>query len=177
MTQPQGKDGKGPVSVVEQAVELRRFLDGTGDLEGRSFGDDPPKVAGYPARFWWRRELPRIDAALTLLRQLQEERDETLSVWPTWARAIRAKLQEYGAEVDDVDGSCDLAEAFNEWVDDYATSITEAAEARVLVLETAQAGAVRILSNSELHEVTRILDARDLLILARSALTPGACDE
>jgi len=52
--------------LIERLKDLRRFLDGSGDLEGRSFGERHPIVAGA---FWWRRHLTRIDKAAAALTE------------------------------------------------------------------------------------------------------------
>lgn len=44
-----------PSPAVQQLETLLVFLYGAGPLEGRWFGDDPPRGEG---RFWWRRHLP-----------------------------------------------------------------------------------------------------------------------
>jgi hypothetical protein len=57
--------------LVEQLVELREFLDGSGSLDGLFFGDtkDVPSCVGFGRRtFWWRDEMNRrIDRALSAL--------------------------------------------------------------------------------------------------------------
>ena len=49
--------------------ELRKFLDGSGTLEGVSFGEKPRTRT---ANFWWRKHLAAIDEARAEIERLRE---------------------------------------------------------------------------------------------------------
>lgn len=57
-----------PISV-DRLRELLAFLDGSGQLDGRSFGDDGPIINGIRRNYWWRADLRHI---ATLLHQLAD---------------------------------------------------------------------------------------------------------
>jgi hypothetical protein len=43
------------------------YLLGEGQLEGRSFGDDPPVLTGHKAPYWWRKHLRALQSEINTL--------------------------------------------------------------------------------------------------------------
>ena len=59
--------------IVQRLQEIRAFLDGSGELNGLSFGDRTVHPAtGKPVSFWWRRELTALDEAAAEIARLAE---------------------------------------------------------------------------------------------------------
>ena len=57
--------------LTDRLKELRHFLSGEAELEGKSFGDKV-NLGKFKASFWWRKELTRIDEAITALESREE---------------------------------------------------------------------------------------------------------
>lgn len=54
---------------VQKLRELVAFLDGSGEMDGASFGDRIPGVPPY----WWRKELPKITSLLDEVERLRSQ--------------------------------------------------------------------------------------------------------
>src|SRR3954466_2369231 len=81
--------------LIEGLRELRGFLDGSGGIEGASFGESHPTKRG---NWWWRSYLARIDQAIAALstESIDVERLRELIYWldRKWARHKEEEDQE-----------------------------------------------------------------------------------
>lgn len=90
------------MSLSERLLTLRSYLDGSGDLEGVSFGMRP---ATKPA-FWWRKHLTAIDEAATTI-DTQAAEIERLRA--SLAEAVGV-LRPFGEAADAADDADDLVD-------------------------------------------------------------------
>lgn len=177
------------------AVRQEAYKEGWNDREddliagvNRIMPEEASQGAGEPAKGWlyhcpdtgteWSDNHPLesgevSDAEDVRPATLDALHAELMAAWEVLAERISPPNPQAGEPVaDPFAGQLAEAQADPEWLAKWA--ISPPPDPRTKALEEAVNKAIRILSDHKLGEPRRVLDARDVLIIARAALNQGA---